>query len=91
MCPPVQPIGWRLNAPRRSESRGQWNEVGLVGLEDLAYMATSLRIIKRSCPGVVPGGSGALMGFALSLSWQSVERVMRVRCAAAARRSGLSS
>jgi hypothetical protein len=57
--------------------RKQWSEVSLVGLDDLAYLTTSLRIISDSCPGAVPEGSTPLMGLALSLSQEAVARAMR--------------
>lgn len=60
-----------------SLKRGQWSEVGLVGLEDLAYMATSLRIIKQLCPTVVPKGSPALMNFVWNMSQQAVRRILQ--------------
>jgi hypothetical protein len=57
--------------------RGQWNEVGLVGFEDIAYLTTLLRMIQESCPGVVPERSGPLMGFVWDLSQQAVARIMQ--------------
>lgn len=57
--------------------RGQWDEVGLVGLEDLAYLATSLRTIQSACPRVVPEQSGPLMDLVWDLSQQAVGRIMQ--------------
>ena len=60
-----------------SLKRGQWNEVGLVGLEDLAYLSTSLRTIKKICPGLVPEGSSTLMGFFWEFAQQAVGRILQ--------------